>query len=1037
MSVIENESGHGVEARGRCFAGVASQATVAGQHILTAVFVVLLVPGCGDGVSVRSGAGNLTQYVDPMIGTDASGHTFPGATLPFGMVQLSPSNDYKAWDWSSGYHYSDTVLKGFAHTHISGPGLAALGDILLMPASTPNTNPGTEENPESGYRSRFSHDRERAEAGYYSVHLDDEDIDVELTATSRVGFHRYTYNNSGASRYVIIDPGHNIAEPVYETSLEIVSDTIVRGYKKARSGTAGDRTMYFVAEFSAPFASLGLTDDDRPVAGRRHTARTVRGYVSFAPESGPTITVKVALSGVGYDGAQMNFEKEARHVDFDTARASAKTEWQDVLEKIVIEDASESKKRTFYTGMYHAFIGPNLISDVDGQYYLEGKVRQSAIPQYSNFSTWDTYRALHPLLTIIEQEQTAELIASMVSRHADEGLGLPGWEAMGFDNVCMIGYNMTSPIADAILKDVPGIDADKAYRAIRAAAFDKTKHSPNYDVNGMEEYLTYGYVTGEVGSSVSKTTEQNYFDWAIARVAEKLGKTDDAALFDRRSTGYRNLFNPDKAYLWPRLSRGGWKDMDDGQWTDLRANYVSGNIWAYSAYTPHDMKGAIQLHGGRKAYARWLDSVFNDERPIEGHQHVDISGFIGRYGHGDEPGHHMPYLFNYVGEPWKTQKYVNTVLTTMYSDKPDGLINNEDLGQMSAWYIFSSIGFYPVAPGDLVYQLGAPLHDRATINLESGKTFEVVANNLSPENIYVQGVSLNGAPHEFSFIEHRTIMAGGVLTFEMGPEPNETWASLPAQTVLGEFDDTERPQMGRGATLAPYDENAEGFFANRHEVVLRTNDSNAEIYYTTDGSMPDKDATQYVQPFDVTEDTVLRAIAYREGLAPSRVSEKTVFRSVVPTLADGYPLVLSPDEETPYGLADHSMLFDQQIGSTTYSDGRWTGRKVLIRPLLDLGRPVALSAVTVGALTDTTTWIFPPKKVEVFGGDTPDNLALLATHELPEVTQNRKAVDRFDIRISDGPHRYYRIVVTPYGRIPSWHGGQDLAWVFVDEIILR
>ncbi len=1006
-----------------------------GTRALLATLVALLIGGCAERAPGRSD--DLTQYVDPMIGTDASGHTFPGATRPFGMVQLSPSNDYKGWDWSSGYHYSDTVLKGFAHTHISGPGLAALGDILLMPASSPNTNPGNEANPESGYRSRFSHDRERAEAGYYAVHLDDENIDAELTATARTGFHRYTYNEAGADRYVIIDPTHNIGESTYETSLEIVSDTVVRGYKKSRGGTAGDRTMYFVAEFSAPFAGYGLTDDDQRVEADVHTARTVRAYVSFATDAGPTITVKLALSGVGYDGALMNFEQEARGVDFDTVRAAAKAEWQNVLQKIVIDDASESKKRTFYTGLYHAFIGPNLISDVDGRYYVEGKVRQSTIPQYSNFSTWDTYRALHPLLTIIEQEQTARLIASMVSRHADEGLGLPGWEAMGFDNVCMIGYNMTSPIADAVLKDIPGIDADEAYRAIRAASFDKTKHSPNYDVNGMDEYLAYGYVTGEIGSSVSKTTEQNYFDWAIARVAEKLGKTDDAALFDRRSTGYRSLFNPDEGYLWPRLSQGGWKTMDDGQWSDLKSNYISGNIWAYSAYTPHDMQAAIRLYGGREAYAEWLDGVFTEAEPIEGHQHVDISGFIGRYGHGDEPGHHMPYLFNYVGQPWKTQRYVNTVLTTMYSDKPDGLINNEDLGQMSAWYIFSSVGFYPVAPGDLVYQLGAPFHDRATINLESGRTFEVVANNLSPENVYVQSVSLNGAVHEKSYITHRAIMDGGVLVFEMGSEPNESWASQPHQTVLGDFDDTVQPDIERSATLAPYDESVEGFFVDRHEVVLKSDDVEADIYYTTDGSIPDRNATRYDEPFSLTEDTVLRAIAYHDGLAPSRVTTKPLFRSVLPALGDGYPEVLSPEVETPYGRADHRLLFDQQIGSTTYSDGRWTGRKTAIRPLLDLGRPVALSAVTVGVLTDTTNWIFAPRKVEVFAGSAPDELELLAAHDLSEATQSRKAVDRFDIRLPGSRHRYYEVVVTPYGRLPSWHGGNDLAWVFVDEIILR
>ena len=755
------------------------------KKILIGAWMIITAFGCREARYEKVSITDLTQYADPMVGTDAHGHTFPGATVPYGMIQLSPSNDFKNWDWCSGYHYSDSILKGFAHNHISGPGLSGLGDILLMPTSRMQTHPGTEENPEDGYRSRYSHNTESPTPGYYTIRLDDEAIKVELTASDRVGFHRYTFEKSG-DQYVIIDPTHGIAEFAYETEFEILSDRQVRGYKKSKSGTAGDRTVYFLATFSKPFKEAGITQRDQFQPGiKKLNGKDVKGFTFFQVEANETIEIRVALSHVSYQGAQLNWKAEGEGIGFDDAKDNAKARWQSVFEKIVINEDDLSKKRTFYTAMYHSFISPNLISDVDGKYYLEGKVRSSQIPQYSNYSTWDTYRALHPLLTIIEQDKTRDLVNSMVSRHADEGLMLPGWEAMGFDNVCMIGYNMISPIADAVLKDIEGIDTRKAYMAIKAAAFDKTKSSPNYDVNGMDSYIKYGFVQGEIGSSVSKTTEQNYYDWAIGKVAEKLGETEDAAMFDLRSKGWRNLHDQESGYLFPRLAKGELVEMDTLRWNELRSNYVSGNIWAYSAYTPHDMKAAIQLRGGREKYLSWLNWLFDNDVPMKGEQHVDISGFIGKYGHGDEPGHQMPYLFTVAGQPWKTQQYVNEVMTTMYSDKPDGLINNEDLGQMSAWYIFSALGFYPLAPGDLVYQIGAPNYKQADINLENGKTFTVIGKNKSDKNIYIQEVFLNGKSYYKTYINHQDIMSGGVLKFVMGPKPKKVLGGGPRRLFFG------------------------------------------------------------------------------------------------------------------------------------------------------------------------------------------------------------------------------------------------------------
>ncbi len=1013
------------------------------KQLMFGLTTSVAVIACADTDQLKTSSLNtnndLTQFVDPMIGTDAHGHTFPGATIPHAMVQLSPSNGFKNWDWCSGYHYSDTVIKGFAHNHISGAGLAGLGDILLMPTSLATTQAGTDENPEQGYRSRFSHDTETPSAGYYTVYLEDEDIKAELTTTDRVGFHRYTFDTAG-EKHIVIDPTHSIAEFAKETEIVVVSDTVVRGHKKSKSGSAGERTVYFEAHFSKPFKSSMITQNDELVRDTKTLEGSeVKSFVSFDVEAGEAVEVEVALSYVSYDGAHKNWLAEAKDIDFSGALTAAKGEWQTALNKIEIEADDLAKKRTFYTAQYHAMISPNLISDVDGNYYVEGQTLHSDIAQYSNFSTWDTYRALHPLMTIIDQESTANIINSMISRHSEADMLLPSWEALGFDNICMIGYSMTSPIADAVLKNIPGIDQNAAYSAIYDSAFDLTKHSPNYDVNGMEGYIKYGYVTGEIGSSVSKTTEQNYYDWAIARVAEKLGKTDDAAMFDKRSQGYRNLFDQDTGYLLPKMSNGDAVPMNTNEWRNLTSNYVSGNIWAYSAYTPHDMRGIMQMHGGRQAYLNWLDKVFTDNSSLDGEQHVDISGFIGKYGHGDEPGHQMPYLYAVAGQPWKTQKYVNEVLTTMYSDKPDGMINNEDLGQMSSWYVFSSVGFYPLAPGDLVYQLGAPLHDKATFNLENGKQFVVNTKNQSDKNIYVQSVKLNGSDYAKTYIKHEDIMAGGELLFVMGDTPNKQWGSAMEDSFLGKFDDTTKATVPVVAVNAPFDTDDNFFFAGRRSIELKTKTAGADIYYTLDGSEPTAKSTQYVKPIIITENTTVKAIAVKEGLSESVTYRKDYSESFLLGLKDGYPKITTEGKHTPYGLEDLSMVFDQLEGSSTYSDGKWTGLKDDMVISLDLGEDKAIHTVQVGALTDTGVWIFPPKHIAIYGGDSVDNMTLLAERELDKLHKDAKRVEKYDFELNGDAYRYLKIEVQNYTVAPKWHGGGSgkKMWLFVDEVILN
>ncbi len=737
---------------------------------LFACSCVVALMACGG----KKVAESNMQYVDPMIGTGGHGHTFPGATLPFGMVQLSPSNTWKAWDWCAGYNYIDSTIKGFAHNHISGAGLSGLGDILLMPTiGDLKLQPGTDEDPDSGYRSRFSHDNEKATPGYYSVLLSDYNINVELTTSIRVGFHRYTFNESGMA-HIIIDPTHNTMETTMNSGVEILSDKAIRGFKKS-NGAAGVRTVYFYAEFSKPFENAGVAVNDEVIEGKKAEDVNTRAFVDYNVKKGEQIEAKVALSYVSYEGAKKNFDAEAVNVDFDKALANAEKIWSDKMDKIEINGTLE-QKRNFYTGLYHCLISPNIISDVDGNYVVEGKQYHSDFDMYSNFSTWDTYRALHPLLTIIEQDKTKDFVNSLTSRYTVSKVGLPGWELLGFDNVCMIGYNAVAPMAEAIMKDIPGIDVENAYDAMRAAAFSLEKHSPNYGNNGMQYYIKSGWVPAESKAAVSKTTEQNYHDWAISKVATKLGKTDDAKLFADRSKKFLELYNPETKYLWPKNLDGTWAEMDTTNWESLIPNYVSGNIWAYSGYTPHYMAGMIDKMGGKKQYEAWLDKIIADTTTLTGGMHVDISGFIGKYGHGDEPGHQMPYSYNFVGAPWKTQKLIHDITTTQYADTPDGLVNNEDLGQMSAWYVFSTLGFYPVNPVSLQYVIGSPHFTESTIHMENGKTFKVIAHNASDKNIYIQSAKLNGKDYNLPYINHSDIVNGGVIEFEMGDQPSK-WAS--------------------------------------------------------------------------------------------------------------------------------------------------------------------------------------------------------------------------------------------------------------------
>lgn len=981
---------------------------------------------------------DVLDYVDPFIGTGAHGHTFPGATTPFGMVQLSPSNDFKGWDWCSGYHKSDSVLKGFAHTHVSGTGLAGLGDILMMPTSGEvKTNPGTESNPESGFRSRFSHDKEKASAGYYYVNLTDYEIDVELTSSPRVGFHRYTFNKGGKSN-VVIDPTHNIMEKVFATKLEIISDTEIRGYKKCH-GEGGDRKIFFKAQFSKPFDKSGIVSDGKNISAKNiENGSENRAFVTFNNlKRGEVVEVKVALSFTGLDGANKNFIAEASTKNFDKALSESKKIWRDVISKIDVEKASLKQKRILYSGLYHMYIAPNTISDVDGKYWVDGRVEQSKHKQFSTYSTWDTFRATHPMFTIIDKERTSQIANSLISRYTEQKLTMPIWELCGNDNACMIAYSPVSVIADAALKGIKGVSLNDAFEASKYTALNFTKVSPNSGGPGTKELDEFGFIPSEIIQSVSKNMETSYMDWCIYMMAKKLKRNDDTTFFMKRAHSIFNLYNEENGWFWPRSMGGKPVEIDFSGWKDLQRNYISGNIWGYSTFVPHAMQKLIKIKGGNAEFNKWLDKIFADTTQIGGHAHVDISGFIGKYGHGDEPSHQMPYLYNYSGQPWKSQKLVRQSLSSFYDDTPEGIENNEDCGQMSAWYIFSSLGFYPVCPGDQKYIFGSPLLEKASLVLEDGKRFTVVSKNNSEDNVYINKVVLNGKKITRNYITHSEIMSGGELVFYMSDKPNRSRGvnsfDLPDYGNSNKPVEFEEPQRKKAYT--PYELNSTNVFNNKRVVTLKSYDYNAKIRYTLNGKEPDNKSKLYTKPIILRSDVMLKSKAFLGGMKSSEEFSREYYKTSGILEKAKITLVTKPKR---YGMGDGSQIFDKKTGSVDFNDGSWSGFDgENLEVILDFPTEQKINSIVVGALTSTFSWIFPPKSVEVYTIDATNKETLAGKLNVDMPLGETKEINRFKINVSKKSKRF-KLVVRHTGKLPKWHGGSgNIGWMFIDEVVVK
>ena len=813
---------------------------------MTKKLTILLLALAALGCSPRSA--DPVDYVNPFIGTGFHGHTYPGATTPFGMVQLSPDTRAGNWDACAGYHYSDTTIDGFSHTHLSGTGCADLADILFHPTTREIVIHDGECVLQPYF---FSHDDERASCGYYAVTLPDVNIGVELTAAPRTGVHRYTFAGKGPRR-VIVDLLHTVTEEKIDLcELRRTAPYELAGMRRTQ-GWVPDQYVFFAARFSEPFADVQLLGDKQAV-------------LTFAPDV-RTLTIAVGLSSVSVENARMNSLAEVPELDFDAVHARAVGQWRKALGDIVVEGGSRDEMTNFYTAQYHTKLTPNLMSDVNGEYRRHDQT-VARMPEgksyYSTFSLWDTFRAWNPLQTLVDTALVNDMIRSMLDMYDSTG-ELPIWPLASGETGTMIGYHAVSVIADAYLKGIRGYDADKALEAMI--------RSSNINKKGSDYYTAQGYIPSNIKrESVSCTLEYAYDDWAIARMAQAMGRDDIFGEYARRALNYVNVFDGSTCFFRGRQSDGNWSAPFEEFATGR--DYTEATPWHYRFFVPHDVNGLIQLFGSREAFIREMDRLFTLESDEMQLDVSDVTGLMGQYAHGNEPSHHMAYLYNYVGQPWKTQELTRRLLHEMYAPTPEGIIGNEDCGQMSAWYVFSSLGFYPVCPGSNEFALTAPQFPKAVVRLANGRTLTVTADNPR-RSVYIASVTLDGKPIDRNYITYDELMQGGELHFALRPRPDYERGT----------DDAAAPHsLTRGEVVSiPYTTQNVSLFTEPLAVALATTTSGAEIRYTLDGSEPTETSALYAAPVPVDRSLTLKAKGFKLGAAPSRTltleAEKAVFR---------------------------------------------------------------------------------------------------------------------------------------------------------------
>lgn len=935
------------------------------------------------------------DHVNPFIGTGGHGHTFPGATMPFGMVQLSPDTRLEGWDGCSGYHFTDSVVFGFSHTHLSGTGISDYGDVLLMPFTGETFyNNGADGKP--GYGSPFLKSTEVAEPGYYGVNLEADNIAVQLTTGKRVGFHQYDFNGA-KDRQLIIDLAHR--DQVMESKLIQVSEYELTGFRHSKEW-AQKQYVFFRIVFDQPIQSMEFGNGDQGIKA------------SLAFGEGDQLKVKVAISAVDEEGAKQNLEAELTGWDFDKTRNEAREAWESQLNKINVSGGSDQQMEVFYTALYHTMIAPNLYHDADGRYRsTDLEIHQdTGFTNHTVFSLWDTYRAAHPLYTIIERERTTDFIRTFIKQY-EFGGRLPMWELAGNYTDCMIGYHAVPTIADAYMKGIEGFDTEKAMEAMI--------HSSMQDRLGIDQFRTNGYIPSDVeAESVSKTLEYAYDDWTIAVMANRMGKPDVASVYYQRAQNYKNVFDPSTGFMRARNNNRWFYPFEPAE---VNFNYTEANSWQYSYYVPQDVETWIDLLGGDAEAEQKLDDIFEASSETKGREQADITGLIGQYAHGNEPSHHIPYLYNYVGRPDKTQKLVRQIMDDLYSNQPDGLSGNEDCGQMSAWLVMSAMGFYSVAPGSTDYVLGSPWFEKATINLENGKQFIIEAPGNSDKNIYVGAVQLNGTEHPYSYINHQDLMDGGQLSFAMQSEPSNFGS-----------DKIHRPtsKIDAEAIAIPGLETGDHAFMESTSITLSTPTAGADIFYAFTAGGESK---SYTEPFSIDRSTDLYVWATKAG------KESLKAKSSFYKIPEKRTIRLATQYANHYTAGGDMALIDFIRGSEDFRTGSWQGYEgVDVEAVVDMGKEGNYTVAKIGFLQDENAWIFMPTEVQFFVSNDGENYTLLDT-DANDISYKEKGAILKDFKVNQSfTGRYIKIVAKNRGVCPPDHkGAGGKSWIFADEIVIN
>ncbi|MBK9454059.1 MAG: GH92 family glycosyl hydrolase [Bacteroidetes bacterium] len=978
---------------------------------------------------LQAQAQTVTQYVNPFIGTGGHGHTYPGATLPFGFVQLSPDtrpDGYNDWDGCGGYHYSDSIIYGFSHTHLSGTGIADYCDVLLMPTvGTPTTINMVGNNPKTGYASLFSHEKEKASPGYYAVMLEDDAIQVELTSTTRVGMHKYVFPKTSQSN-IILDLMHRDA--LLEGSyIEVISPTKIQGLRRS-SSWAKDQWLYFAIEFSQPFTLAGVKDS----AGFSKTGGAVfkplimsgkqlQAYFSFNTLNTQTITVKCALSSVSCTGAWKNMQAELPHWDFEKVKTEAAYIWNYELSKIKVSSINDEKKLLtdadnklviFYTALYHSMLAPNIYEDVDDQY----RGRDNTIHvsnnfnNYTVFSLWDTFRALHPLLTLIDPDRTNDFVKTFIAQY-EQGGRLPVWELSANETECMIGYHAVSVIADAAVKGITDYDLQKAYAAM--------KHSANLDHFGLSFYKNKGYIeSNEEPESVSKTIEYSYNDWCIAQMGKLVeAPNNEITLYQKRGANYLNLI--DNGLARPRFN-GGWYAPFDA--TEVNFNYTEANAWQYSLFAP-------QTQNYDAIFEQRLNELFTTNTGTSGRQQADITGLIGQYAHGNEPSHNYAYLFNRTSTAWQTQYYVNNIMTEFYKNSPDGLIGNEDCGQMSAWYVLSALGIYPVCPGKPEYDFGAAIFDKVVLELENNKKLTIVSNNRSDKSIYLQSVQLNNQNFSGLTIAHKDIINGGTLTFNFTDNKE-----LAIQSAI-----SSKPNALN--YVAPIITGPGNSFVQKANIQISTVQQEGYITYKINN-----EAEQVVKitgkPLELTIDKTAtisaRYCAYVDYPLNYVVDCSGVSTAQFTQRDNNFNITYLTKYSSQYTAGGTTALIDGLRGGSDFRTGMWQGWWGENMELtLNCGSKKTFTTVGAGFLQDVRSWIWMPKQLEVYVSNDGKNFTLLTTinNTISTTNYESKEIQNLTATVPSTTAQYIKFKAVNFGIVPDWHPGKGgNTWVFCDEV---